>query len=106
VLAVAVVAAGCHEDRPVTVPDLVGMPQPEAQKALERLGLRWRFGGSGLILTRAPKPLPPGSFIYPDPYEDPVVSQDPESGEHVSRGELIDLETRCTMLRFKNSGCY
>jgi beta-lactam-binding protein with PASTA domain len=101
-----VVGAGCHEDRPVTVPDLVGLPQPEAQKVLERLGLRWRFGGSDRIATRAPRPLPAGWIMSPDPYEDPVVSQDPEPGEHVSRGELVDLETRCTMLRFKKSGCY
>lgn len=72
----SVVLAGCHEERPIAMPDLVGMPQ-----------------------------LPPGTHIAPDPYEDPVVSQYPEAGERVARNELVELETRCTMLRFQQAAC-
>jgi beta-lactam-binding protein with PASTA domain len=97
--------AGCHEDRSIVVPNLVGLPQPEAQKQLERLGLRWRFGGSDQIASKAPKPLPPDTFITPDPYQDPVVSQMPPPGDRVAKGDLVELETRCTMLRFENSAC-
>ena len=108
--AVAIVAAGCGdtgstERASVVVPDLVGMPQPDAQKELERLGLRWRFGGDDHVLTEAPRPLPPNVRVSPDPYDDQVVSQIPEAGQRVTADKVIVLETRCTMLRFETSGC-
>ena len=97
--------SGCHEDRSITMPNLVGLPQPEAQRKLEGLGLRWQFGGSERIITRAPRPLEPGTFFFPDPNEDPVVSQDPPVGKRVPEGELVELETVWTMLRFRNRAC-
>lgn len=104
-IVIAVTAlSGCHEDRLITMPNLVGLPRPDAQRELERLGLRWQFGGSARINTRAPREYP-GSFFAPDPYEDPIVSHDPPAGKHVPKGELVELETRCTMLRFRNTAC-
>jgi len=107
---VAVLAAGCDRNGSsragqVVVPDLVGLPQPDAQKKLERLGLRWRFGGIDRVFSKAPRPLPPNVHISPDPYADDVVSQKPDAGERVEPHAIVVFETECTMLRFKNSGC-
>jgi len=108
--AVAVFASGCNGDGAsragqVVVPDLVGLAQPDAQKKLERLGLRWRFGGNDRVLSKAPPPLPPNMSISPDPYDDDVVSQKPDAGERVEPHAIVVIETECTMLRLENSGC-
>jgi beta-lactam-binding protein with PASTA domain len=108
--ALAIVAAGCGGDKSsravqVVVPDLTGLPQPDAQKELERLGLRWRFGGIDRVFTKAPRPLPSNMHIASDPYDDQVVSQKPDAGERVEPHTIVEFETKCTMLRFKNSRC-
>ena len=72
---------------------------------LERLGLRWRFGGIDRVFSKAPRPLPAEMHISPDPYADDVVSQKPDAGEQVEPHAIVVLETECAMLRFKNSGC-
>ena len=102
---VVLTTAACHEDRSIVVPDVVGEPSPVAEARLDELGLRWRFGGSEKIDT-VPFRQPTNGFIAPDPFEDPVVRQYPPPGAAVARGHVIELETRCTMLRFRNSACY
>lgn len=93
------------EKKRVTVPNLVGLPQPDAQAKLESLGIRWRFGGSARILSRAPKPLPPSVSVSPDPHDDLVVSQAPTADREVEPRDVVVLETECTLLRFQNAGC-
>jgi hypothetical protein len=100
---------GCSGDESsragqVVVPDLVGLPQPDAQKKLERLGFDGDSAAVIVSSARRHRPVPNVSFA-PDPYADEVVSQQTNAGERVQPRAIVVFETECTMLRFKNSGC-
>ena len=77
----------------VVVPAIKGIAIRDAESALARRGLRWRFGARGKIHDRPPRTM------YTSGDEDPVLGQRPQIGAHVAAGTVITLETRCTRPR-------
>ena len=68
------------------MPKLEGLSTADAERRLEGIDLRWRYGPSGPVESRAGQ------------LDDLVVlEQQPEPGDSLSAGGIVQLETRCTL---------
>jgi beta-lactam-binding protein with PASTA domain len=70
----------------ITVPEVDGLTAAAAERRLQALGLRWRYGAEGPIESRA------GSLD-----EVAILDQEPSAGSRVARGFVVRLETLCTL---------
>jgi len=89
----AVLAAGCGSSSSVAgikVPKLVGMEKRAVEELLASKHLRWRYGESGHVQFRAPRPNVASSSD-----DDVILRQAPRQGTLVTRGTVIRLVTNC-----------
>lgn len=80
----------------LTIPNLVGLSQSEAECTLKSRGLRWRYGGDATVRTKPTIRCGTRTVITPDP---PVVRQGPAPGSKAGVGRVVTLETVCTLRR-------
>lgn len=88
-----------------TMPKLIGLSSPDAMRALEKRGLRWRLTARGDVEFDSGPPLPPGMSVNPSPEDQIVRRQSVPRGRRISRRAVITLETDCTLIARQGAGC-